>query len=136
MTDDARELRYIRQTRRERRGYFTVAGSYAVLVVGIVVYQLVRGRPFEDVAPESILWLILIGLFLLLVVKYRDSAGVADDNGIRGFAHKDIPWPEVAAITIREDACVAVLTDETERRTRFPASYAQQLADLGNKPLR
>lgn len=74
MTADARELRYVHQSPRERRGYFIVACAYALLVVGTVVYQLVRGRPFEDVAPRGIVRLVLVGLILLLVVKYRDAA--------------------------------------------------------------
>lgn len=136
MTDDALELRYVQQSPRERRGYFVAAAAYCVLTLIVVAFQLGHGRLIWDVAPSAIVRLVLVALILLLVVKYRDSAGVADDKGIRGFAHKGIPWAEVVAITIREDVCVAVMTDGTERRTRFPASYAQQLADLGGKPLR
>lgn len=39
-------------------------------------------------------------------------------------------------MTIQDDETVLALTDGTRRRTRLPGSYAQQLADLGNKPLR
>lgn len=113
-----------------------MAGAYALLVVGTAVYQLLHGRPFSDIAPGLIVRFAIVGLVLLLVVKYRDSAGAADATGIRGFAQKDVSWNEVEAIATEDDEAVLVLTDGTNRRTRFPASFAQQLADLGGKPLR
>lgn len=136
MTPDRPTLRYRHQSHRERRGYFLVAAAYSVLLLIVAVYQLSHGQPFGDVAPVLVLRVVVVGLILLLVVKYRDSAGVADAAGIRGFAQKDIAWSAVAAMAIRDEHVVAVLTDGTERRTRFPAAYAERLARMGGKPLR
>lgn len=129
-------LRYRSQSTRERRGYFLLAFLYCIAAVIRAAYELAHGGSPADVAPRLVVRLVLAALILLLVVKYRDSAGVADSAGVRGFAQKDVAWPEVAAVTTQDDEAVLVLTDGTRRRTRFPVSYAKRLAELGGKPLR
>lgn len=129
-------LRYRSQSARERRGYFLLATLYCLFAIVLTGYRLSQGQQLADLAPGLVVRLVLVGLILLLVVKYRDSAGVADRTGVRGFAQRDVKWADVAAITTQDDESLLVLRDDTTRRTRFPASYAERLAELGGKPLR
>lgn len=129
-------LRHRYQSRRERRTYFLLALFYCVAAAIRGVYELAHGNTLGDIAPGVLLRVVFVGLILLLVVKYRDSAGVADGSGVRGFAQKNVVWTEVEAVETHDDEAVLVLNDGTKRRTRFPATFAEQLAQLGGKPLR
>lgn len=139
MTNSADEVRY-RPALLQSTAWRV---SLAIRGTATLIFLIVTGVAFVEGR-----WTVGLLMIVLIVVsvastgwrlRWAREGAIADRESVRGFASRDIPWRDVdhvRAVGRWNDVATLVLTDGTERRTRFPASYAQQLADLGGKPLR
>lgn len=90
----------------------------------------------------SVVWMVILGAGLI----YQRSTArqprrlVADAEAIhQPWPLRDLPWSRIDHVKTLgrwDDVVVVILTDGSERRTRFPSEYAERLAEVGGKPLR